>query len=230
VSFANQYLFQLGNKETYLEDDYILGSANVEAFELLKHYHLLDDVGYGRMVFLNGAANSGKTHLANIWQSNTGALKILEKDFYNDNYIEKIKSRKFLIIEDIEKLKIFEKKLFFMINRVLENKAYLLVTSCKTPHNLNFDLLDLVSRLKAFNYVAIKDPDLELLRGVFLKLLIDRQLKVSLEILNFIMQRIERTFQAIAEIVNKLDQLSLSTKRNITIPFINEHFSFLNLK
>lgn len=229
MNFIEQYLFKLGNKENYLEDDYILGEANIEAFEYLKQYPLWASEGFGRMVYLSGKQSSGKTHLASIWQNDTGALKILERDFYNEDIIEKVKSRKFLIIEDIEKLIEFEKKLFFIINIVSETNAFLLVTSKFTPQNIDFYVRDLVSRLKAFNHIEINDPDLEILKGVFIKLLSDRQLRVPAEVLNFIIQRVKRTFADIEKIVNKLDQLSLSAKRNITIPFIKEHLLELNL-
>ena len=55
------------------------------------------------------------------------------------------------------------------------------------------------------------------------KLLVDKQFIVnSNEILDYILRRVDRSYQAINEIVTKLDVLSLEKKRQLTIPLIKE--------
>ena len=44
----------------------------------------------------------------------------------------------------------------------------------------------------------------------------------SKEIFEYIMRRAERSYEAINDIVNKLDILSLEKKRQLTIPLIKE--------
>ena len=55
------------------------------------------------------------------------------------------------------------------------------------------------------------------------KLLIEKQFIInSNDIFEYILRRVDRTYQAINEIVNKLDVLSLEKKRQLTIPLIKE--------
>ena len=44
----------------------------------------------------------------------------------------------------------------------------------------------------------------------------------SNDVFEFILRRVERSYKAIYDIVNKLDVLSLEKKRQLTIPLIKE--------
>ena len=58
---------------------------------------------------------------------------------------------------------------------------------------------------------------------ILTKLLIDRQFIIrSNDIFEYILRRVDRSYQGINEIVSKLDILSLEKKRQLTIPLIKE--------
>ena len=86
-----------------------------------------------------------------------------------------------------------------------------------------FKLKDLLSRLKSFYFIKISDPDDELINHLLLKHLHDRQIIIhNVEIFSYITKRINRTYLDIYNFVEKIDKLSLSQKRQITIPLIKE--------
>ena len=88
---------------------------------------------------------------------------------------------------------------------------------------LNFKFNDLSSRLKTFSNLEINQPNDEMLLAILTKLLIDKQFIInSNEIFEYILRRVDRSYQGINDIVNKLDILSLEKKRQLTIPLIKE--------
>ena len=110
---------------------------------------------------------------------------------------------------------------------VWDFKTYLdkkiLITSDKKINEINFQFKDLSSRLKTFNSFEIFQPNDDMLLTILTKLLIDKQFVIkSNDIFEYIIRRVERTYNGIHEIVNKLDILSLEKKRQLTIPLIKE--------
>ena len=119
--------------------------------------------------------------------------------------------------------KIDEEKLFYLINHCYNNNLKILITSQLSLLDCQFKLNDLLSRLKSFYFIEILNPDDELIINLLIKLLYDRQIKINNdEIFSFIIKRINRTYLDIYNFVDKVDKLSLSQKRQITIPLIKE--------
>ena len=62
-----------------------------------------------------------------------------------------------------------------------------------------------------------------MLLTILTKLLIDKQFIIkTYDIFDYILRRVDRSYEGIHEIVNKLDVLSLEKKRQLTIPLIKE--------
>ena len=98
-----------------------------------------------------------------------------------------------------------------------------MITSNNKINEIDFKFKDLSSRLKTFSNLEIKNPDDEMLFTILTKLLLEKQFIInSKEIFEYIMRRAERSYEAINDIVNKLDILSLEKKRQLTIPLIKE--------
>ena len=57
---------------------------------------------------------------------------------------------------------------------------------------------------------------------IIIKQLADRQITINIENIKFILNRIERSYEAISEIIEILDRLSLSKKKPLTIYLIKE--------
>ena len=65
--------------------------------------------------------------------------------------------------------------------------------------------------------VAIKPPDDFLLKEVMLKLFKDRQIAVENGVVDYLVVRMERSFEEALRLVNLLDKESLAEKNRITI-------------
>ena len=62
-----------------------------------------------------------------------------------------------------------------------------------------------------------------MIKIILTKLLIEKQFIIkNPEIFEFLVNRIERSYQSIYNLVDKLDKLSLEKKRQLTIPLIKE--------
>ena len=62
-----------------------------------------------------------------------------------------------------------------------------------------------------------------MIKIILTKLLIEKQFIIkNPEIFDFLVNRIERSYQSIYNLVDKLDKLSLEKKRQLTIPLIKE--------
>ena len=98
-----------------------------------------------------------------------------------------------------------------------------MITSNYKINEINFQFKDLSSRLKTFYNLEINQPNDEMLLAILTKLLVDKQFIInSNEIFEYILRRVDRSYQGINEIVKKLDILSLEKKRQLTIPLIKE--------
>ena len=103
------------------------------------------------------------------------------------------------------------------------NNLKILLCTDKFVSNYKFQLNDLSSRLKSFNFIKIQQPDDELIVNLIIKLLFDKQIIIhNSEIFPYILKRINRTYQDIYLLVENIDKLSLEKKRELTIPLIRE--------
>ncbi len=208
----SQETFDFGfDKSAFKELDFILSESNKHAFSLISAWPRWDS----KILLLYGPAASGKTHLCRIWQKKSEAISISAEDIYKNN----LKNDKNYILENIEKVH-DESSLFHFFNHMKEGSGFLLMTAQNNPQNLGIRLADLRSRINAVQSIGVANPDNALLRTIFAKNFSDRQLKVDMEVINYIISRMQRSFEEVARIVDVLDKQALKEKKNITIPFV----------
>lgn len=98
----------------------------------------------------------------------------------------------------------------------------LLLTARLLPRSWAHRLPDLASRLAATPLVRIDEPDDVLIAAVLAKRFADRGLRVGPDVVGYLVTRIERSHASLAEIVERLDALSLAERRDITVPLARE--------
>ena len=165
--------------------------------------------------FLYGPKKSGKSFLAHIWKNKYNAKKL------SNNFEDLIKKKDDILIDDFHS---FDQEIIFhLVNYCILNNLKILITSPYKINDINFQFNDLPSRLKTFSILEINNPDDEMLLTYLTKLLVDKQFIVnSNDIFEYILRRVDRTYDGIYDIVSKLDVLSLEKKRQLTIPLIKE--------
>ena len=202
--------FSILSKNTL--DDFYVSNSNKEAYNFV-----FDNNNQFKYSIIYGPNKSGKTHLGNIWLKKNNALLLKNINTLNDlNFNQNI-----FIDNFTENLN--EENLFYIINHCNNNSLRILLSTNLYLYEYNFLLNDLLSRLKTFNFFEIKLPDDDLLINIILKLLNDRQIIVNnVELIPFILKRINRTYKSIHDLIDKIDKLTLEKKRELTIPLIKE--------
>lgn len=197
-------------EQTIRADDFIVSLCNVDAYNAVTNQKLWPN---NRLLIL-GEARSGKTHIARIWSKKVAAQVFNEQfeQLYNDAHHSAV------LAEDIDLLA-SEDELFHLINYCSQEGIALLMTARSMPSSA---LRDLKSRLNATHKILIKAPDDELLKILLYKYFSTNQIKVDLEVFEYISTRIERSFEAIEELAKLLNLMSLEQKRAITIPFVRD--------
>ena len=204
----NQKSFNYKFKNNDNELNFFVNQTNFYAFNSIINNE-------NKYSFLNGPKKSGKSYLSKIWLKKNNAIE------YNNNYELLLNLHSNILIDNL----IFydQEKIFYIVNNCILNNLKILITSDIKINAIDFKFNDLSSRLKTFSYLEINKPNDEMLLAILTKLLVDKQFIIkSNEIFEYILRRVDRSYQGINEIVNKLDILSLEKKRQLTIPLIKE--------
>ncbi|WP_044135513.1 DnaA ATPase domain-containing protein [Wolbachia endosymbiont of Onchocerca ochengi] len=179
-----------------------------------KHVYnsVIDDLSWKCMI-LFGPKGSGKTHLAHIWRSINNAI------FINvNNFVNEMRYSNAFILEDVQNVQ-DQAMLLHCYNYMKENNKRLLITSSSSPKKLNLKLKDLSSRVLSTTSVKIPPASEELLRIMLVKRFSDKQMRVNLRVIDYILARIERSFHSVNKIMERIDNESMGS--NITIPFVS---------
>jgi len=212
----NQLLIDFDIKRTFNDHDYYVCDSNYFAFNLIDKWPKWEK----RILNISGEKFSGKTHLANIFKSKSSALFLNENEINNDVF-KKIKLYESIIVDGFSN-KIDENMTYSIFNLVDQDSKYLLINSETPLGEINFKLPDLVSRSRNLLHAKINPPDDELIFAIILKNFSDRQIKLEKKIIEFIINRIDRSYSKISEFIYKVDELSLKKKKPINLKTIKE--------
>jgi chromosomal replication initiation ATPase DnaA len=209
-----QLLLELTNDVSFNEKDYFVSGCNEDAYNLIHEWPNWKDFA----LLIYGAKGSGKSHLANIWAKISKA-KILNCSFLSLGDIEESKHYKSFVLENYDKIKM-EETFLELFNSIKKRDSSMLLVGLNPPKGVNFLTKDLESRIRSLYSVEIGLPDDILLKTLLLKQFSDRQVKIEKTVIDFIIPRIDRSFDAVVDIVNKIDKYSLRESRKITIPLV----------
>lgn len=188
--------------------DFFVSEANAAAYVLVTH----PDSWPERKLVLTGPSGSGKSHLARVFATQSGAQIIPAADLPTDP----IHPDSPVVIEDIEGLsQAAETTLFHLHNHLAQARLPLLITARTVPAQWPITLPDLASRMQATTPTTIGDPDDDLLTAVIMKLFADRQIMPAPKLPSYLAARIERSFTAAATIVAAIDEAALKQKRAV---------------
>ena len=212
----NQLILSFNYEQNFKNLDFYVSKSNEHVFNLIENWSKY------REKFLNiiGDKFSGKSHLINIFLEKNKGVKFTENELNND-LLKKVKLYDNFILEDLS-IKVNERLLYSLINIIDSENKHLIITSKIPITNIDFSLADLKSRLKNFNLHRIEDPDDDLIFGLILKNLSDRQISVDKKLIDYIIKRIDRSYSNISDFIYTIDQLSLKKKKSIDFKIIKE--------
>ncbi len=225
VGAPRQLVLALDHAISYAREDFLEGPSNAKALALVERWPDWPS----RLIALVGPEGSGKSHLAAIWAAASGARVISAKRLGETDLPQSLATGA-LVVEDLDAANngdgqsLDERALFHLINLAREEGADILFTSRVSPPSLPVHIRDLQSRLRMLPVVELEAPDDALLRALLVKLAADRQLAVDAALVNFIANRIERSFAGAHRAVAELDEEALRRQRPVTRALAAELF------
>jgi chromosomal replication initiation ATPase DnaA len=206
-----QLVLDLDHSVSFAREDFLSGPSNVAALTLIERWPDWPS----RIVALTGPEGSGKSHLAAIWADESGA-RVLSPKFLSIADVPGTLATGALVVEDLEAEDLDEHALFHLINLAREEDAYVLLTSRYAVASLPVTIRDLASRLRALPAVMVTPPDDVLLRSLLIKLASDRQLALDESVINYLVNRIDRSFAAARNAIQTLDDEAMRRHRPVT--------------
>jgi chromosomal replication initiation ATPase DnaA len=212
----SQLIFKFPFKTNYFEEDFYVSSNNFEAYKLIESWPKWSS----RFINIFGPSGCGKTHLANIFNKKINSF-FIKASKLNNNTLSDIKAKECLIVDEY-KNNIEETLLYSILNQSNLSNQYIIINSPKPIQYFDVKLNDLKSRFSSFVNVGIDLPTDELIKVIISKNFSDMQVKIESKLLEYIIKNIDRSYEAIFDLIDKLDDFSLSTGKSININLIKK--------
>ena len=214
---STQLALSLEHFPVLTRHDFLSDPSNEDALRWIDRY----PNGPSTALIIYGEEGSGKTHLAHIFASKTKA-PLFQASILTQKDLPDLLTSEALVLEDVEATLTNENALLHLFNMVKEQSKHLLLTANSPPNQWGIKLKDLSSRLATCTLVGLKSPNDTLMAAVIVKMFADRQLRIQQHVIDYLLQRMDRSFSTARRIVEKADELSLTSKRNITLPLLKE--------
>lgn len=209
----HQLTFDLPHRTAQGRDDFFIAGPNAIAVAMVDGWA---DWPLGKLL-IAGPKGAGKSHLAQVWADQSGAVLIPAGDLTPENAVDKAGDGH-IVVEDIDRIAgnaTAEQGLFHLHNLVLARKTRLLMTSRLAPSQIAFDLKDLQSRVEGTQVAQLDPPDDQLMAALLVKLFADRQLQIEPRLIPFLLSRMERSFACAEQLVQALDRAALQSGHKI---------------
>ena len=216
MSDLNQEIIRFNYEQNFKDDDFYVSKSNKHIFDLLNNWPRWEK----NFLNISGKKFSGKSHLVNIFLNKFKGVKFKAKLFNNDD-LKQIKLHQNIVVEDLDK-EIDEKLFYTLFNIIDQDNKCLIVTTIDPIVNFKFELDDLNSRSKNFLLQNIEKPDDELIFALLLKNLSDRQITLEKKLIDYIIKKIDRSYDKIFDFIYKIDEISLKKKKPIDLKIIKE--------
>jgi chromosomal replication initiation ATPase DnaA len=212
----DQLILKFPSHQAYKKEDFYVSPSNREAYDFINSWPRW----IKKIVNIFGPSGSGKSHLASILKNKTSYLKINSNEL-NEKIFTRYKIKEALIIENLDE-KISEKLLFALWNVAMQDNKYLMITSKKPISSYKFKLKDLTSRVKSSLIIGIKLPSDDLISVIIAKSFSDKQIKVEKKHIDYIIKRIDRSYEKISQFILTLDKYSLKKRKPFSLKLIKE--------
>ena len=213
---SDQLILKFPSHQAYKKEDFYVSPSNQEAYDFINSW----PKWIKRTVNIFGPSGSGKSHLASILKSKTSCLQIETKRLSDEIFFQ-FKTKEVLIIENLDG-KVSEKLLFSLWNIALQDNKYLLITSKKPINTFQFKLRDLMSRVTSSLIIGINLPSDDLISVILAKNFSDKQITVEKKHIDYIVKRIDRSYEKISQFILTLDKYSLKKGSPFALKLIKE--------
>lgn len=209
-------------------DSYVPG-PNQEVISYLHHFLNASDEP---QLYLWCRESRGKTHLlqglcyaASELGLRASYLPVNEIKHYGPELFQGLETMQLVCLDDIDGIvgePRWDESLFHLINRCRDNGVRLAMSGHSAPNDFQVSLKDLSSRLHWGPIFYLKPLDELGLQRAVSQFAAARGMEMSTQVIQFLVQRYDRSIDAIIKALKLLDAEALSEQRKITIPFVKE--------
>jgi chromosomal replication initiation ATPase DnaA len=209
----------------FKNNDFYVSNKNELAYKMIKKWPEWPTP----VVYIYGSEKCGKSLVCKLWKDLSSSIYINKRNFLEklipQNDLLYIKNHNW-IIDDVDYIISFEdnkyeEKILNLINIIkTSGKKNLLMASRKMPRFLDSSLKDLTSRISSSTVIEMRDPDEVLLKKIIEKYLNERNIKINKESLDYLINRIERSYKSALKVAKQIDTMSLEKKTKINKFFL----------
>lgn len=229
MSLGAQLPLDLGHRPAMGCEDFLVATSNADAVAWLDRWPAWP----APALTVYGPDGCGKTHLGHVWRARSHAPIANGETLDAADLPGLIARANAVVVEDADRVAgkpAREEALFHLYNLARDSGGHLLLLSRKPPSRWRARLADLRSRIKAAPAVGVEAPDDALLAAVLVKLFADRQLRPGMDLITYLLARMERSLDAARRVVAALDRASLAAHRPLTVPLAREVLAELDDK
>ncbi|WP_375270716.1 chromosomal replication initiator DnaA [Sphingomonas sp.] len=179
--------------------EFLITESNRRAVQVLQQWQNWPVMA----ALLIGPASSGRSLLAQVFAAQSGGR----------------------VIDDAER--VGEEMLFHAWNDAQATRVPLLLVAGAAAPVWTVELPDLRTRLAASPVALIDAPDEQLVRALLERGFARRRLDVRDNLLEWLVPRLPRRHQAVAQMLDGLEQAALSERRRVTIPLARDLLAVL---
>ena len=207
MDLPSQLPLPFTHQPTYAAGDFMPAPSNEAARTWLDRTSRWPD----SRLALWGEAGVGKTHLLCLWAARESALCLQGPSL---RALPELAPSGGIALDDGDAVP-DETVLLHLLNAARDASLPVLLAARAPPARWTVGLADLASRLRAVTAVPIDPPEEPLLRGLLVRLLLDRQLRTDSQVVDWLLLRLPRSAAALREAALRLDRASLAARRRI---------------
>lgn len=233
---CDQLILELPLSPDYSLDSFIAKGENRQVIERIQQL----DASPQQSFTLTGAAGTGKTHLlrAAVLRHGGQHAPPHARGIYLDMATlgqkvagqgeEKLSALlthhgrySLVAVDDLHQLEDhppLQEAVLFLFNQVRHGGGTLLFASRLSPHAMPWLREDLRSRLLWGEILTLVPPSDEELGEILEKMAMDRQVRLSADLVKFLQFRLPRTVPDYAQAMDRLDRAGMGLKHRLTVP------------
>ena len=218
-----QEIFDFHQVERLSWSDFIESDENHDAILYLTKWPEWNSNG----IIIYGESGTGKTHLAALWSQSANAIYVL-KESLKHNPRDLFDTENNFVIDNFEDfINSNYNWMFHFLNIAKEKNRFFLLLSRLHPSFWSIKLKDLRSRLLTVPAIGIGTYMDDLLLKVTQKIARDLEIIIPDDAVKYILNTTERRMDSIANILKKLDRLSLQQKKRLSLSYVKSNLKAL---
>ena len=229
LAINKQMALPLNFRNIKNRENYLVSKCNEEAVKLIENSTLWQNrktINSIPGALIYGPKGSGKTHLCEIFREKVNCTYLTA---LTTNNLDLVTEGKNFILDDFMPGKDFPSKLVMhFINQVTYKEGSILFLSRLSPFKMDWKLEDLNSRIRSLVSSELKYPDDVLLYCFIVKYSNEKKLFMDDKKIIYILKRLERSFESVIKLIDKLDTYSLEIKQKVTYKNIKTVFDELS--